>query len=192
MGRPKQFDPARAVGQAMDVFWRQGYAGTTPQDLVDALGIGKGSLYNTFGGKRQLFELALQRYTDQHVEAVTATLEQPGPAKELLRTALHLLVGAHAADPAHRGCLLINSAVEFGMPDDVVVRHVHHLFRRAESAFEALLVRGQCAGQIRRDLDPRAAASMLLNTVTGLRVLARVEPGSDRLRRVVDATVDLL
>ena len=176
----------------MDVFWRQGYAGTTPQDLVDALGIGKGSLYNTFGGKRQLFDLALQRYMDQHVEAVTATLEQPGPAKELLRTALHLLVEADAADPAHRGCLMINSAVEFGMPDDAVVRQVHRLFGRTESAFEALLVRGQRAGEIRRDLDPRAAASMLLNTITGLRVLARVEPESDRLLRVVDATVDLL
>lgn len=192
MGRPKQFDPARAVGQAMNVFWRQGYASTTPQDLVDALGIGKGSLYNTFGGKRQLFDLALQRYMDQHVEAATAALEQRGPAKERLRTALHLLVEAGAADPAHRGCMVINSAVEFGMQDDAVVQQVHHFLERSESAFEALLVRGQRAGEIRRDLDPRATASMLLNTITGLRVLARVEPEPDRLRRVVDATLDLL
>lgn len=192
MGRPKQFDPVRAVGQAMDVFWRQGYAATTPQNLVEALGIGKGSLYNTFGGKRQLFDLALQRYVDQRVEAVTVTLEQPGPAKELLRTELYLLVEADAADPAHRGCLTTNSAVEFGMPDDVVVRQVHRHFGRLESAFEALMTRGQRAGEIRRDLDPRATATMLLNTVVGLRVLARVEPDSDRLLRVVDATVDLL
>lgn len=188
MGRPKQFDPAWAVGQAMDVFWRQGYAGTTPQHLVDALGIGKGSLYNTFGGKRQLFDLALEHYMTQHVEAVVATLERPGPAKEILRAALSLIVD----DPAHRGCLMVNSAVEFGMPDDEVVRQVHRMFRRAEDAFEALVARGQRAGEIRSGLDPRATAGMLLNTVTGLRVLARVESEPDRLRRVVDATVDLL
>lgn len=173
----------------MDVFWRQGYAGTTPQDLLDALGIGKGSLYNTFGGKRELFDLALQHYMHQHVEVVTAILERPGHAKALLRTALHLLV---EADEAHRGCLIINSAVEFGMPDDTVVRQVHRMFRRTESAFEALLMRGLNAGQFRRDLNPQAAASMLLNTVAGLRVLARVESEQDRLLRVVDATVDLL
>ncbi len=104
-----------------------------------------------------------------HVEAVTATLEQPEPTTTLLRTALHQLVEAGTVDSPHRGCLLINSAVEFGMPADAVVRQVHHFFERTESAFEALLISGQHAGEIRRDLDPRATVSMLLTTVAGLR-----------------------
>ncbi|PRY32364.1 TetR/AcrR family transcriptional regulator [Pseudosporangium ferrugineum] len=189
MGRPKQFDPALAVGQAMDLFWRRGYAGTTPQDLAGELGIGKGSLYHAFGGKRQLFDLAVERYLDQHVEATIATLERPGPARERLRTALRRLV---EADADHRGCLMINSAVEFGLPDDAVVRQVRRMFARIEGAFEALLASGQRAGEIRPDLDAGATAGLLLNTVAGLRVLARVESSPDRLLRVVDATVDLL
>ncbi|GAB3835943.1 TetR/AcrR family transcriptional regulator [Dactylosporangium cerinum] len=88
MGRPKQFDPDVAVNKAMELFWRKGFAETTPQDLVAELGIGKGSLYSTFFSKRALFDLALQRYVEMRVAGVVETLERPGPVTERLRVAL--------------------------------------------------------------------------------------------------------
>lgn len=68
---------------------------TTPQHLVGTLRIGKGSLYNSFGGKRQLLDLALRRYLDLRITAATAALEGSGPAKERLRKALRLLRHRH-------------------------------------------------------------------------------------------------
>ncbi|MEU1443992.1 TetR/AcrR family transcriptional regulator [Streptomyces mirabilis] len=192
MGRPKNFDPDAAIEQAMKVFWRQGYGATTPQHLVDTLQIGKGSLYNAFGGKRQLFDLALRRYLDLRLAAVAARLEGPGPVKERLREALHFLAKTELADPDRRGCLATNSAVEFGHTDEAVAAQVLGLYDRTESAFQALIEEGQRAGEISSGRDAKALASMLMNTVTGMHVLARIEPGPDRLRRVVDATVDLL
>lgn len=192
MGRPKEFDPAVAVDQAMDVFWGQGYGATTPQRLAERLQIAKGSLYNAFGGKRQLYDLALRRYLDTRIETVGAMLASPGPAKEILRRTLLFIVETDLERPDRRGCFATNSAIEFGRVDEHVTAHVLDLFGRTETAFGALIERGQRDGDIRPDLDATATASMLLSTVTGIHVLARVEAGPRRLLRVVNATLDLL
>ncbi|MBT2538853.1 TetR/AcrR family transcriptional regulator [Arthrobacter sp. ISL-69] len=192
MGRPKEFDPETAVVQAMDLFWRQGYASTTPQGLADALGIGKGSLYNAFGGKRRLFDLALQRYLDTQKDVVTSWLNGSGTVKERLRRALMFLVETDLADPGRRGCLATNSAVEFGIADADVATRVQGLFDHTERAFASLIAEGRRSGELRIDLDDQAVASMLLNTVTGLHALARLEKGPARMRSIADATIALL
>ncbi|SDL39052.1 TetR/AcrR family transcriptional regulator, transcriptional repressor for nem operon [Nonomuraea maritima] len=192
MGRAKQFDPKVAVERAMQVFWRKGYGGTTPQDLVDALGIGKGSLYNAFGSKHRLFEAALECYRDKETATLVAMLEEPGPVKERLRRALTRLAETDLADPDHRGCLAVNTAAEFGRSDESAVRLVRRMFDRTEDAFRAAIEEGQRAGEIRPDRDPRAIGSLLLNTVVGLRVLARVADGPERLSLVIDGVIDTL
>lgn len=181
-----------AVDQAMDVFWGQGYAATTPQQLAERLQIAKGSMYHAFGGKRQLYDLALQRYLDTRVQSVGAMLEGPGPTKEILRQALCYLVESDLERPDRRGCFATNSAVEFGRIDEEVTAHVLDFFGRTETAFRTLIERGQRDGDIRPELDAAETASMLLSTATGLHVLARLEPGPERLHRVVDATLQLL
>ncbi|MEI5099038.1 helix-turn-helix domain-containing protein [Streptomyces sp. PmtG] len=153
MGRPRQFDPETAVDQAMEVFWRKGYAGTTPQDLVDALGIGKGSLYNAFGSKHALFERALRRYRDTQAHALIGLLESGGPVKERLRSALELLVAMDLADPDRRGCMAVNAAAELASADRVATELVRGMFARTEVAFQAL-VEEQASGRAR---SPRTA-----------------------------------
>lgn len=192
MGRPKQFDPDVAVEQAMDVFWRKGYAATTPQDLVDALGIGKGSLYNTFGSKRALFERALRRYRDSQAAALIEMLEESGPVRERLRAALWLLVELDLADPDRRGCLAVNTAAELSGTDEVATDLVRRMFDRTEEAFSALVEKAQRAGEIDPGRDARAIGSLLITTVVGLRLMARVVEGPERLARVIDATIDSL
>ncbi|MFJ6076066.1 TetR/AcrR family transcriptional regulator [Streptomyces sp. NPDC093065] len=192
MGRPKQFDPDVAVDQAMDVFWRKGYAGTTPQDLVEALGIGKGSLYNTFGSKHALYERALRRYRDQQAAALVAALEEGGPVKARLRRTLEFLVEMDLADPGRRGCMAVNAAAELAGTDEVATELVQRMLDRTEGAFRALIEEGLRSGEIAPGRDPAALGSMLLNTVVGLRLMARVAESPDRLVRVIDATLDCL
>ncbi|GGP96693.1 TetR/AcrR family transcriptional regulator [Streptosporangium pseudovulgare] len=192
MGRPKQFDPDAAVERAMDVFWRKGYAGTTPQDLVDALGIGKGSLYNTFGSKHALFELALRRYRDSQATALVEMLEEPGPVRARLRRTLGFLAEMDLADPDRRGCMAVNAAAELAGTDEAATELVRRMFARTEDAFRALIEEGQRSGEIAPGRDPAALGSLLLNTVVGLRLMARVAEGPDRLARVIDAMVDSL
>ncbi|ARX84715.1 MULTISPECIES: TetR/AcrR family transcriptional regulator [Streptomyces] len=193
MGRPKQFDPETAVEQAMQVFWRKGYGDTTPQDLVDALGIGKGSLYHAFGSKHGLFELALRHYGDTQAKALTDLLaEGEGTVKERLRKGLELLVEMDLADPDRRGCMAVNTATGLPRADEAASGLVRGMFARTEDAFRALVEEGKRSGEIAPDRDAAAVGSLLLNTVVGLRVTARVADGPDGMRRTIQAVLDLL
>ncbi|RKN43207.1 TetR/AcrR family transcriptional regulator [Streptomyces hoynatensis] len=192
MGRPKQFDPDVAVEQAMEVFWRKGYAGTTPQDLVDALGIGKGSLYHAFGSKHALFEQALRRYRDGQTRALVEMLDEPGPVKARLRRTLGLLVTEDLAGPDRRGCMAVNAAAEVAGVDEAAAGLVRQMLDVTEGAFRALVEEGQRSGEIAAGRDAAALGSLLTNTVVGMRILARVADGPDRLHRVIDAVVDSL
>jgi TetR/AcrR family transcriptional repressor of nem operon len=192
MGRPKQFDPDAAVEQAMEVFWRKGYAGTTPQDLVDALGIGKGSLYNAFGSKHALFEQALRRYRDSQAVALIQMLEEPGSVKARLRKVLELLARMDLADPDRRGCMAVNTAAELAGTDETATEIVRRMFDRTEDALRALIEEGQRAGEIAPERDPAALGSLLLNTLVGLRLMARIAEDPERLNRVIDAAIDSL
>ncbi|MCP2334892.1 TetR/AcrR family transcriptional regulator [Actinomadura rupiterrae] len=190
MGRPKKFDPDVAVGQAMDVFWSKGYGATTPNDLVVALGIGKGSLYHAFGSKHALFEKALERYRDDQAAGLIDLLDRPGAVKERLRTALEFIVAANVADP--RGCMVVNTATELGNEDPALGEQVRRQFGRTQSAFRAAIEEGQRSGEIDPGRDPEALSYMILSTVLGLQVLARAGKGPDRMNQVVDGLIDSL
>jgi TetR/AcrR family transcriptional repressor of nem operon len=188
MGRQPKFDQATAVGTAMEVFWRQGYAATSPQLLVEELGIGKGSLYNTFDSKHHLFTLALQGYCAMRTQALTAQLGAPGPVRLRLRAAMRELtgVGSH-----RRGCLMVNSVTELAREDASVAELGRGLFDRIELAFRDAVERGQCSGELGPG-DPSAAASSLLTTVIGASVLARADADPEWLNRLIDTAVDRL
>ncbi|KJY43393.1 TetR family transcriptional regulator [Streptomyces sp. NRRL B-1568] len=192
MGRPKQFDPEVAVDQAMGVFWRKGYAATTPQDLVDEIGIGKGSLYHAFGSKHALFERALERYRDTQAYALVELLGRPGPVLPRLRAALEALVEMDLDDPVRKGCFAVNTATELAVVDARSTELVRAMFARTEGALRAALEAGQRAGEIDASRDARAMASMLLATVIGMRVMAKTADGPDQLNRVVSAALSVL
>ena len=174
------------VDKAMAVFWRQGYAATTPQMLVEELGIGKGSLYNTFESKHNLFTLALRGYSSMRVGALAERLGGPGTVRPLLRAALVELtgVGTH-----RRGCLVVNSIAELGPADAAVAEVGQPLFDRIEGAFRDAVQQGQLRGELHQG-DPSDIAASLLATVIGTSVLARTSEDLGRLNRVIDAAIE--
>jgi TetR/AcrR family transcriptional regulator, transcriptional repressor for nem operon len=187
MARTKAFDPDGAVDRAVEVFWRQGFAGTTPQNLVDALGIGKGSLYNAFGSKHGLFTLALSRYADEQAAGLVEFLAQAGPVRPKLRQAMQIIVEMSFGDASRRGCLAVNTAAEVGRADDEINVHVQRMFDRTEAAFQGALVEARRTGEIAGTVDPAATASLLLTTLIGIQVLAKSAPDQSRIERAIDA-----
>lgn len=187
MGRPMQFETDAAVDKAMDLFWRQGYAGTTPQELASELGIGKGSLYNTFESKHELFTRALRRYSERRLEYLTALFSAPGPIGPRLKGAMAVLagVGEH-----QRGCVMVNAAAELGPADDDVNRIADDLFTEIEAVFRQAIAQGQASGEFGVDRVADTAARQLLASVIGLSVLVKVGGSSERFRAVVDGVVD--
>ena len=191
MGRPKQFDPSSAVSAATDLFWRQGYGGTTPADLTGELGIGKGSLYHAFDSKHALFERALRQYGDERVARLIEVLDHPGPVRARIQAALERLASPENAELRRRGCLAVNTASELG-PDDTATAIVRSVFDRMERAFQATIEVGQASGELDHDLDARVTASLLLAVILGMTVIARAGDRGGRLKRIVRAAMAVL
>ncbi|MGL5816568.1 MAG: TetR/AcrR family transcriptional regulator [Phycicoccus sp.] len=185
MARPRSFDTDRAVEQAMDVFWRKGYEATSLTDLLDELELGRGSLYQAFGSKDELYDRALRAYCARHASGLVETLEGAVDVRAALRTLLRTLAAADRADP-ERGCLLVNAAAERAdhQPTVDVVRDT---MRRIESAMAGALERAQARGELAADKDPRALASFLTTFLQGLRVMGKARAS----RRAVDDAVEV-
>jgi TetR/AcrR family transcriptional repressor of nem operon len=103
MARPKEFDKDEALQKAMNVFWCRGFEATSMQDVVDAMGIKRQSLYDTFGGKHQLYLAALDRYRAEQDAKLLALLGTPGPVKEKLRKLFYEVIEVSIRPrPTHR------------------------------------------------------------------------------------------
>ncbi|MEW2358350.1 TetR family transcriptional regulator [Spirillospora sp. NPDC029432] len=180
MARTKEFDPDAVLRRAMDLFRERGCENTSMADLVEHLGIGRASIYATFGGKRDLYLKALARYREITDGAVLESLSRPGPALP----AVHALIDGYARESATdgHGCMVVNTAVELAPRDPDAARCVEASWSLLETALTSALTRAQKQGELAAEKDPRALARFLLVLFQGMRVLARTPDPSDRLR----------
>ena len=188
MARTKEFDPDVALRAAMDLFWRKGYEATSMQDLVDHLGIGRGSIYATFGSKHELYLLALDRYAEDFDGRALDQFSRPGPVLPAVRQFVEDFLADALTET--RGCLITNSAVECSR-DRPVARRVESNWDGLETAIAGALARARKQGELAEDKDPRVLARFMVTFVQGLRVLAKV-PDERRMRDAVGQALSLL
>jgi TetR/AcrR family transcriptional repressor of nem operon len=175
MGRKKSYDRDELVGKAVEIFRDHGFAGTSAEMLVEGLGVNRYSLYAEFGSKQGLFDAALQRYDDEVLERNFGPLEAPGAGIDEVRALLEFF-GAAAKGPASgRGCLLCNTAVEFGPEDPGGAGFVRRYFKRLSGAFDAALSSARNRGDLIDSVDPREEASFFTASILGLFVMLRAK-----------------
>ncbi len=182
----KQFDIDDVLAKAMRGFWAHGYEATSMEDLVSCMGINRGSLYATFGGKRRLFITALRRYDACHRGAWTARLSESGSPKRAIIRAFEEAAGAVLERGSTDGCLLVNTALELSPHDPEISAIVARALTEMETFFRREIENGQACGEIPGAIDAAATASGLLSLFLGLRVLARSRPEARLLHNVVD------
>ncbi|MQA98533.1 MAG: TetR family transcriptional regulator, partial [Streptosporangiales bacterium] len=188
MGRPREFDDDAAVDAAMRLFWEKGYAATTTQDLCQRTGLGRGSLYNAFGGKHRLYTRAVRRYAATLAESQLAMLAEPGPARDRIRDLMLGVIDADLADPGRRGCLALNAATEPNGRDGEVPGLLRRQFTDLEQTLCHLVTVGQSTGELSGSRPPLQVARTLQSTYYGLRVLAKVTDDRGALTDVVEGT----
>ncbi|MET8472777.1 TetR/AcrR family transcriptional regulator [Streptomyces sp. NPDC006422] len=183
MVRSKEFDPDAVLQAALELFWRRGYEATSMADLVGHLGIGRASIYATFGNKRQLYLRALRRYDEAQRSALLWELTRPGPALPAVRAVVRRFAAEAGADGVRGdGCFLTNAAAELGAHDPDVARQVDAGWESLEALLHSALVRARVQGELPNDRDPRAVARMLLVLMQGLRVVGKASGDPDRVR----------
>ncbi|WP_310714898.1 TetR/AcrR family transcriptional regulator [Streptomyces lydicus] len=190
MARPRKFDEARAVDAAMEAFRAAGYEATSTQDLCDATGLGRSSIYNTFKSKHDLFERALARYMERKNGELAALLAGELPARQKIRALLQLVIDEECADDADgRGCLVVNSCAEVAAHDPSVAASLERDYGVRLEALRAVIEAGRRAGDVTGDRDARTLAHLVIATIGGLRVSARAGVDRAALEAVADAAL---
>lgn len=192
MARTREFDTEAAVERAMDLFWSRGFAATSVQDLVDATGVGRGSLYAAFGSKEGLYLAALDRYREQLATPMVTALRSGSPVRDVVRGLLEGLAAQAVADQRRRGCLMVNAATERCAVDPTVARRVRDTVAANEAALVEALTAARAAGQLAADKDPVALARFLIAVTHGLRVTGVITPEPQVLRDVLEVALGSL
>lgn len=192
MSRTKEFDPDVVLDRAMELFWERGFEATSMALLTERLGIGRASLYATFGDKHQLYLAALRRYLQTRDPDPLELLSRPGPVVPAVRALVEAYVQESLTDERRRGCLVVNSATELLPHDQPVTQLVESSWQSLETALSSALIRARAQQELPPDRDPRALARFLLVFLQGVRVLGRATPDPDRLRDAAAQALSLL
>ncbi len=191
MARPREFDETEALEAAVNCFWRHGYEATSVRDLAERMGITGASLYNAFGDKRALFRLALDHYVARMRQRL-ALLESTLPPRQAIEEFFQGAIDRSLADHQHRGCMLVNTALELGPHDPEFRRVICRELSEIEDFFRRCLTAGQRAGTISDALPAEDVARNFLGVVMGLRVLVRARPERALIEGVVRPALSLL
>ena len=170
VGRPREFDEEAVLEAAMDAFWQKGFEATSLSDLCDCTGLHKGSLYQAFGDKHQLFMRALSHYANKEFHEVMAVTQQSDTPLAKVLAAVHKI----CEDAGHeKGCMIINSMVELAPHDPKVKAALQGFGEQRLGAMAAMLGKAQEAGEIRAELDPQKLARQLMVTLAGSAAMAK-------------------
>ena len=192
MARTKDFDENEVMTRAMELFWLKGYNATSMQDLVDGLGISRSSLYDTYGDKHSLFIRSLENYEAIAGGKIAGIVDNAPSAKAAVRSMLEYITDELLADREHKGCFLVNVAVEVASQDKEVSNIVCENDRRVEEFFYAAIKKGLDSGEIKNKQDARALARFVFNNVKGIRVAARSTSDKAFFDDIIELTMSVL
>ncbi|MFG2720945.1 TetR/AcrR family transcriptional regulator [Streptomyces sp. NPDC048416] len=193
MARTKEFDPDAALHSALELFWRRGYEATSMADLVEHLGIGRASIYATFGNKHELYLKALDRYAEHRDPELLAELSGPGPALPAVRGVVRRFAVESTADATRLpGCFVTNTAAELAPHDSAAARRVELSWEHIETLLHSALARAQAQGELAGDRDARGLARVLLVFLQGVRVVGKASGEPGRVRDAAEQILTLL
>lgn len=193
MARTKAFDPDAALQAALELFWQRGYEATSMSDLVEHLGIGRASIYATFGSKHDLYLRAMDRYVETREASFDVELSQPGPALPAVRAVVRrFATEASTPDTRLSGCFITNTATELSPHDPAAARKVESSWEHLEAPLRAALLRAQEQGELAERRDPYALARMLLVLLQGMRVVGKASGDPARVRDAAEQALALL
>jgi TetR/AcrR family transcriptional repressor of nem operon len=191
MGRPRTFDEREILRLAREPFWEHGFASTSVEQLTEATGLQRSSLYGAFGDKHGLFMQMFDQYCEEDMDDVRRELAGPDSGA-FARLRRHLRRKTDDPAASRRGCMLAKASAELASEDAEVAR----LAADAYSIYEAALVdcfRGaQAAGDARTDIDAAEGGALLLAVLRGIEALGRAGHTKKALRQIADTALTSL
>lgn len=188
MGRPREFDADKALDQALDVFWRNGYEGASIADLTQAMGINPPSLYAAFGNKLGLFRKAIDRYIQQRTEFWNDALKIPtarGMVEHLLRSSADFMT----EDCNPPGCMLVRSSLSCSEAEAAMQRELASRRAEGEIRLRERLESAKASGELSEDFLPEDFARYIITVLEGMSVRAAGGATREELHKIADMTM---
>ncbi len=185
MGRPRAFDTETALDAAMKVFWEKGYEGTSLDDLTEAMGINRSSLYSSFGDKQTLFQKVIERYKSGPMAFLSEALAQP-TARQSIEYLLRSIVD-FLADPSHpKGCLTLQGGMACGTGTEEVKQTMIDWRKGVTQPILRRLQQAQSDGDLGRDVNAKDLARYIVVVMNGLGVQSVNGASRGEMNRTVD------
>ncbi|MER5944339.1 TetR/AcrR family transcriptional regulator [Streptomyces sp. NPDC001928] len=194
MPRPRAFDERQVLERAREQFWATGYAGTRMDDIAQATGLGKGSLYGAFGDKGKLFHRVFGDWCTAVVEVAEARLAGGPDAEALARLSgyVHLMAENAASDTERRGCLLAKGAAELAQHDPTVAGRSAETMTALLTLLRTEISAAQRHGDIDGAADPERLAALLLTVVRGIEAVGKAGLDPETLRNIANTALAVL
>jgi AcrR family transcriptional regulator len=191
-GRHRGFDKDSALEKAMQVFWKNGYPGTSLTDLTNIMGINKSSLYAAFGNKEELFNQAIEFYLNKHGVVHSAELFRTNKSlKERIGNYLLSIASMSTNQDLPTGCLICHATSEVAgtcLPESSVT-NINAINRQTISTLTEFFENEQRLGNLVNENSPSTLANYLLTLQFGLAVSARNGSSMDELAEIVNFSV---
>ncbi|MGH1516609.1 TetR/AcrR family transcriptional regulator [Chryseobacterium sp. JK1] len=191
-GRPKIFSEQEAIGKATEVFRTKGYDTASADELLAAMGIGKGSFYLAFkGGKEELYVRSIKQFAENFNQKIGKAVEDSEDQIEFIRQFFLRLADATECD-IERGCYLGNALVQLSEKDDEIKKITAELLKGLQKIFAKAIKKARENGQIKNQQDPEILAWHLTNLWNGIHVTRRMESSPEMLRALIEMNLEML
>lgn len=191
MARPKLFDEQEVRDSIADVFTSHGFGGTSVSLLTEAAGMGKQSLYNSFGDKRDLYLQSLDCASARMAEIKQAMVASPSGFDAIDTFFRGVLCACSNPDPARHTCIVSAGLME-AIDDPVISESLKLKWRGTYALMFEALERGQLDGSVRKDISADTLGNLLMSLMSGLRVTARVVEDQAALQLMIETGLGVL
>ena len=192
-GRPRAYQPEIALGKALDLFRKDGFAATSLDDLSAATGMNRPSLYGAFGDKRELYIKSYQRYRADARAAMIDIFRDPLPIRQRLQriyaAALDIYLSGEAGP---RGCFTVMTAASEAVADPDIRKLVLEGFSELDKAFAACFRLAKVNGELTESADPVALAQLASATIHTIAIRARAQVPRKELEAIVKGAIELM
>jgi TetR/AcrR family transcriptional repressor of nem operon len=192
MARPREFDRDKVLEKAVEVFWENGYDGSSCEDLVNRMKISRGSLYSAFGDKHSLYLAALGKYRENSERTILNNLASDRSFESKLRDLFSMVIDHSCSEMGSRGCFINNAIVERSGVDPETASLTSKNINRIVTALKTAMDHAIKKGEMRSDIDTTATANFLYSNVQGIQVIGKSTQDRKKLESIAKVAISVI
>lgn len=189
--RPRTFNKQKALADVTQLFWQQGYEGTSVQQILDCMGLNRSSMYSAYGDKRTLFLLALEQFSELGRMACQPLLQTEDPRVAITQF-YQMVLFSLSDEHRRRGCMLVNTVLEQSGLDDELASIAAKKLLEIELAFQTCFESAKANGYLGPESDTKALAAFFMTLTKGLRVAAREGRDETEMHQIIKLSLAVL